>query len=124
MSEVITKYKLENWIEQGWQSFPLLRSLPETIEQLPDRPGLYSIFARKIMYVGKSRVSIRSRWKNHHKKSHLKLLQEMEIPVKIYCWTVPNWEYTDELKIEVDKMVHQLEQKLIKTLSPSLNGVI
>lgn len=51
----------------------LPRVTAETMQYLPDRPGVYFVMidAKYLVYVGISRISIKKRWIGHHRQAEL-----------------------------------------------------
>lgn len=117
---------LSGWIHDDWQKIPYHADLKKMLSQLPDRPGLYALSVRgRIYYIGMSAVSLKRRWKRHHKESNLRLLQTMDQRFELRFFTLANIDtYVDPDRIDTHKQfIKDTEQLLIRELRPLLNGV-
>lgn len=92
------------------------------LDSLPDIPGLYFICKAgliidfsDVLYVGVSEVSIRQRWKSHHKHPALKFLSRVGFKWVILCWVpIPGTFSSGDLT--------KLESRLINAINPTLNN--
>jgi hypothetical protein len=86
---------------------------------IPALSGIYILHAviegkRKVLYVGKADQSIQERWRYHHRAGEVRFLLTLGIKVYINCVVFP---------VPVGSgYIENLEAKLIRELSPILNG--
>lgn len=84
---------------------------------LPDVPGVYFVCseaneARSILYVGKAKSSISSRWAHHHRLGQFETLAGIGVFVSIYCLPMP---------LASENEIIATESHYIKCFKPTLN---
>lgn len=117
--EVLKRDKLNSINLQLKQS--LNNKLYFSLEELPNKPGIYFLKdSDKVLYIGISSISIKNRWRSHHKKGFvLGMLYALSLyNLNINSLTL-SWHVLENIKSKSHLL--NIENYLINLFKPALN---